>query len=324
MIRNTFLIVALCAGLGHAVGSMAQDYPTKPVRWVVPYAAGGPTDTLVRLVTQKISEGWGERIVVDLRPGANSIIGTEIVARAQPDGYTMLVALPALAINPSVYPKLPYDTLRELAPVTLIGTAAYVVVVNASLPVKSISDLVALAKSRPGQLSYGSGGIASPAHLSIELLQQQTGVRMVHVPYKGGAPALVDLVSGRIQLMANPISSSMAFIKGGKLRPIAVTSSSRTRTLPEVPTISEAGLGSYHVNTWYGLFAPAKTPPAIVQFVANSVSKSLRDPGVAKRLAEFDVEPAGNSPQEFSRFVRDEVKRWGEVVEKANITIGAQ
>ena len=323
MIRKTILIAA-CAICVHPGGIMAQSYPTKPVRWVVPYAAGGPTDTLARVISQKVAEQWGGRIVVDQRPGANSIIGTEIVARAQSDGYTMLVALPAFAINPSVYPKLPYDTLREIAPVTLFGTAGYVVVVNASLPAKSVSDLVALAKASPGQLSYGSGGTASPAHLAIELLQQLAGVRMVHVPYKGGGPALVDLAGGRIQAMANPISSSMPFIKAGKIRAIAVTSSKRARTLPDLPTVSEAGLGSYDVSTWYGLFAPAKTPAAVMQFVSKSVSKALQDPELAKRLAGYDVEPAGNSPKEFSRFVRDEIKRWGQVVRRASIKIESQ
>lgn len=321
MIRNTFWVAGFCAVLGHAAGVMAQSYPTKPVRWVVPYAAGGPTDTLARIVSQKVSEQWGERILIDQRPGANSIIGTEVVANAQPDGYTMLVALPALAINPSVYPKLPYDTLRDIAPVTLFGTAGYVVIVNASLPAQSVADLVALAKARPGELSYGSGGTASPAHLAIELLQQQAGIRMVHVAYKGGAPALVDLVSGQTQVMANPIASSMPFIRAGKLRPIAVTSASRAKTLPDVPTVSESGLRSYKVTTWYGVFAPAKTPPAILQLVAQSVSKALQDPNVSRRLAGFDIEPSGNSPEAFSRFVRDEITRWGQVVRKAKITI---
>lgn len=308
--------------LASAAASAAQpSYPVKPVRWVVPYAAGGPTDMLVRLVSHQVDQSWSQRIVMDLRPGANSILGTDIVAKAEPNGYTMLVALPALAINPAVYPKLPYNTARDLVPVTLIGSAGYVVVVNASLPVKSVQDFISLAKGKPGGLSYGSGGIASPAHLAMELFQQRAGISMVHVSYKGGAPALVDLAAGRIQIMANPVGSSVPFIKSGKLRPIGMTSSKRSLVLPEVPTIAESGLPSYHVNTWYGLFTPAGTPQPIVAFVARSVAAALKDATLRKRLADLDVEPGGESPKEFTKFVKDEIQQWGDVVRKANVRL---
>lgn len=323
MIRKLSAAV-VCAGLAFAAmaATAAQpSYPAKPVRWVVPYSAGGPTDMLVRLVSNQVDQSWSQRIVMDLRPGANSILGTDIVAKAEPNGYTMLVALPALAINPAVYPKLPYDTARDLTPVTLIGSAGYVVVVNASLPVKSVQDFISLAKSKPGQLSFGSGGIASPAHLAMELFQQRAGISMVHVSYKGGAPALVDLAGGRIQIMANPVGSSVPFIKSGKLRAIGMTSSKRSLVLPDVPTIAESGIPSYHVNTWYGLFTPAGTPPQVVAFVAKGVASALQDATLRKRLADLDIEPGGNSPKEFAQFVKDETRQWGEVVRRANIKL---
>ena len=304
-----------------ASGIAAEAYPAKPVRWVVPYAPGGPTDTLVRVVSHQVDQSWNQRVVMDFRPGANSILGTDIVAKAEPNGYTMLVALPALAINPAVYPKLPYDTVRDLKPVTLIGSAGYVVVVNASLPVKSVQDFIALAKSKPGQLSFGSGGIASPAHLAMELFQQRAGISMVHVSYKGGAPALIDLAGGRIQIMANPVGSSVPFIKGGKLRAIAMTSAKRSLVLPDVPTIAESGLPSYHVNTWYGIFAPSGTPQQILALVAKAVTSALQDATVRKRLADLDVEPGGNSPAEFARFVKLEIAQWGDVARRANVKL---
>ena len=319
MMRRSVLFSFLCVCFCNATYAQAQNYPVRPVRLVVPYAASGPTDTLARIVAQKFTELWGEQVVVDNRPGANSIIGTEIVARSPSDGYTLLVALPAFAINPTMYPKLPYDTLRDFLPISMMGTAGYVIVVNSSLPVKSIKDLVALAKARPGQLSFGSGGIGSPAHLAIELLQQKAGIKMEHVPYKGGAPALLDLVSGQIQVMANPIGSSMPFVNAGKLRAIAVSSDKRSRMIPNVPTVSEAGIGTYRISTWYGLFAPAKTDPSIVQFVARSLSTALKDPDVEKRFAAFAVEPVGNSPAAFSQFVREEIAQWAQLIRTANI-----
>ncbi len=319
MKRKSALFVLLYVCFCNAAYAQTQSYPAKPVRLVVPYSAGGPTDTLARIVAQKLTTQWGEQVIVDNRPGANSIIGTEIVARSEPDGYTLLVALPAFAINSSIYKKLPYDTLRDLLPISMLGTAGYAIVVNASLPVKSIRDLVALAKARPGELSFGSGGIGSPAHLAIELFKQKAGVKMEHVPYKGGAPALLDLTTGQIQLMANPIGSSMPFIKSGKLRAIAVTSDRRSQLLPNVPTVSESGMSTYHVSTWYGVFAPAKTGSPVVQIIAKSLSIALKDPGIIKRFTEFAVEPIGNDPATFSKLVREEIARWAKIIKTANI-----
>ena len=319
MKRRSALLAALSVCLSNAAFSAAPGYPNKPVRMVVPYAAAGPTDTLARIVANKFSELWGQQVIVDNRPGANSIVGTEIVARAQPDGYTLLVALPAFAINPTMYPKLSYDTLRDFAPVSMMGTAGYVIIVNPSLPVKSVKDLVTYAKARPGQLSFGSGGAGSPAHLAIELLKQKAGIDMEHVPYKGGAPALLDLVAGRIHVMANPIGSSMPFVKAGKLRAIAVSSEKRSRIIPDLPTVAEAGISGYRVSTWYGIFAPAKTSSSVVQFIAKSLSAALADPEVDKRFTAFAVEPVGDSPAAFSKFVREEIKDWGELIRSANI-----
>lgn len=315
------VLVAIGTVLASEATAGEPGYPNKPVRWVVPYAAGGPTDLVARLVGQKLAERWGQQIVVDIRPGANSIIGSEIVARAAPDGYTLLVALPAFAINPSVYRKLPYHTESDFKPVIQIASAPYLVLANPALPARSIRELVALAKARPGQLSFGSGGTASPAHLAMELLSLQARVRMEHVPYKGGAPALTDLMTGEIQALINPALSAMPFVKAGRLRILAVTSAKRSSLLPEVPTVAESGLPSYEVTTWYGLFAPGKTPAPVVQKVNADVAQVLRDPGIRKRLGELDAAPVASSPEEFSGFVREEIAKWGGVVRKAGIRI---
>lgn len=314
-----FQLVSLASFLSHAPAHAEAAYPAKPVRWVIPYSAGGPTERLARVVGHQLSEMWGQQIVVDMRPGANSIIGTDLVAKAAPDGYTMLIALPALAINQSVYRKLPYNALRDLLPITLVASASYLVLVYPELPVRSVSELVALARKRPGELSFGSGGIASPAHLAMELFEQKTATRLVHVPYKGGAPALTDLVSGQIQILVNPALSSLPLVKASRLKALAVTSAKRSRLLPDLPTVAEEINAAYDVTTWYGLFAPAKTPHAIIDKISGSVAKALHDKLVLDRLADFDAEPVGNSPREFEGFLTNEVINWREVVRAAHV-----
>jgi len=313
------LILLASATAFHHAHAASSTFPTRPVRWVVPYPAGGPTDLLARFVGQKTGEILGQQTVVDSRPGANSIIGTEIVAKAQPDGHTLLLALPAFTINPGVYRKLPYDTARDFVPVTQIASASYLALVSAKLPIKSVSDLVAMAKAQPGKLSFGSGGTASPAHLAMELFSRRAGIDMVHVPYKGGAPALVDLVGGRIQVMVNPALSSLPFVKSGQLRVIGVTSAERSSLLPEVPTIAESGLTGYNVSTWYGLFAPKGTPASIVKLTYSAVHKALQDAQIREQLRKFDATPVGNTPEQFAKFVQDELKTWMEIIKAANI-----
>ncbi len=305
--------------VAHARVGAQSAYPAKPVRWVVPYAAGGPTERIARVVGHSLSEMWGRQVVVDMRPGANSIIGTDLVAKATPDGYTMLMALPALAINPSVYKKLPYDALRDLAPVTLVASAAYLFLAYPGLPAKSVAEVVALAKKRAGELSFGSGGVASPAHLAMELFKQKTTTQLLHVPYKGGAPALTDLVSGQIQILVNPALSSLPLVKAGRLKALAVTSSKRSRMLPDIPTVAEEINAPYDVTTWYGLFTPLGTASPIVDAVSVAVAKTLRDKQMQDRLGEFDAEPVGSTPREFEMFLKKEVINWSVVVRSARV-----
>ncbi len=307
------------AFLTHTRADAQPVYPVKPVRWVIPYSSGGPTERLARVVGQSLSEMWGQQIVVDMRPGANSIIGTDLVTKATPDGYTMLMALPALAINPSVYKTLPYDALRDLAPITLVASASYLFLVFPGLPAKSVSEVVALAKKRTGELSFGSGGVASPAHLAMELFKQKTATQLVHVPYKGGAPALTDLIAGQIQIIVNPALSSLPMVKAGRLKALAVTSAKRSRLLPDLPTVAESINAAYDVTTWYGLFAPAGTPRTIIDKVRVGTARALQAKQVQDRLSEFDAEPVGSTPREFEAFLKNEVINWRTVVQFAHV-----
>ena len=289
------------------------------MRWVVPYPAGGPTDLVARVMSQKLAESWGQNIVLDFRGGANSVIGTQIVATAPADGYTALVALPAFAINPSMYAKLPYDAMTDFAPVSQLAAAPYVLLVNPTLPVNTVLDLIEFARSRPGTLSFGSGGTGSPAHLAMELLKQQAGMNIVHVPYKGGAPALVDLMGGQVQTMVNPALSSLPLFRAGKVRIIAVTSLTRSPTLPQIPTVNESGVPGFRFTTWYGLFLPAKTPRPIVALAASAIKAALQDAGVRKHLMEADADPLGTDPDTFRQFVTEELQRWRTVVHSAGL-----
>ncbi len=297
-----------------AVAATSQSFPERPVRLVVPYAAGGPTDGLARGIAQELNRRWGQQVIVDLRPGANSIIGSQIVSSATPDGYTLLFALSAFAINPSIYKNLPYDAVRDFIPVTQVASTAYLLLTNAQVPAKSVADLIKYAKDNAGKLSFGSGGTGSPTHLGMVLFKEQAKVDMTHVPYKGGAPALVDLVSGQIQLLLNPALSSMALVKSGRLKALAVTGSRRSRSFPETPTVAESGLSSYEVVSWYGMFAPGRTSVALVEEIAAGVKWALSQSGLRARLAEADAEPVASTPQEFAGFVASEIKRWGEIV----------
>lgn len=296
-------------------------WPERPVRLIVPYAAGGPTDVLARIVGAKLAERWGQQVVVDLRPGANSIIGSAIAARATPDGHTLLLALPALAINQSVHRKLPYHAEKDFAPVTLVASAGYLMLVNAASPHRSVADLLAAAKAKPGAITYGSGGIASPAHLAMELLVQQSGATMEHVPFKGGAPALTELAGGQIQALVNPALSALPHVRSGRLRAIAVTGAKRSGVLPEVPTVAESGFPAYEVSTWYGVFAPSRTDARLIARMQADIAAALAHVDVRKRMAELDAEPAGSTPAEFRRFFTQELGKWRSVVEKAKVPL---
>ncbi len=289
--------------------ALAQPFPAKPVRMIVPFAAGGGTDVIGRLVAQKLVEAWGQQVVVENRAGGGSVIGTEIVARSAPDGYSLLLTAPPFTTNAALLPKLSYDSLRDFAPITLAAFAPLIVVVHPSLPVRSVKDLVAIAKARPGQLSYGSSGNGGPQHLAGELFKSMAGVELTHIPYKGGAPATVDLVGGQVQIGFSSMLTVLTFVKSGRLRPIAVTSLQRSAVMPELPTVAESGFASYETTTWYGILTRAGTPPAVVASLNTDVARALKSPEIRDRLASEGAEVAANSPTAFAAFLQTEIER---------------
>ncbi len=316
-VHPTFCCAAilLCAA---ALPAMSQPYPAKPVRFIVPFAAGGPTDILARSIGQKLGDALGVSVVVDIRGGAGGTIGTELVAKSPPDGYTLLMgATSTHAISPSLYARIGYDPIKDFAPVTLVANTPSLLAVHPALPVKSVRDLIALAKSRPGQLSYASAGNGSNNHLAGVLFCKMAGVNMVHIPYKGSGQALVDVVGGHVPLMFNNTASVMPFVRAGKLRAIALTSAARSLLLPELPTVAESGLPGFEVRSWHGVFLPAGTPPEITARLNAEIVKILRLPDVKERLNAQGVELDGSSPEELAAFVRKELAKWAIVVKES-------
>lgn len=299
----------------------AQWGPSRPVRMIVPFPPGGAVDVIGRIVASRLPERLGQQVVVDNRGGANAIIGTEITARAAPDGHTILIVPAGHAITPSVTRKLPYDTLKDFAAIGLIGNGAYVLVVNPGVPAKSVSEFVALAKSRPGQLNYASTGHGNATHLAAELFKVLAGIDMVGVNYKGGGPALTDLIGGQISAFFSGVASGSAQIKAGKLRALGVTTARRTAALPEVPTIAEAGVPGYEVDGWYGLLAPAATAPAIVRRINSDLSVVVAAPEMKDRLLAAGIDARPSTPGEFHERIARDITRWSEVVKKARIAI---
>jgi tripartite-type tricarboxylate transporter receptor subunit TctC len=301
------------------VGAQAQSFPTKPVRLVVPFAAGGSTDIIGRTLAQKLNELWGQPVVVDNRAGGSTVIGTDIVAKAPPDGHTLLVTPAPFTIVPSLSPKLPYDPQKDFEPITLINTTPLVVVVHPGVPAKSVKDLIALAKAKPGALNYGSSGSGGSNHLAGELFNAMAGVKMVHVPYKGNAPALTDLVGGHVDLVFNGLTSALPLIKSGKLRALGVTSLKRAGALPESPTLDEQGLKGFQAIAWNGLTAPARTPKEVITRLNTDVLKVVRSPELVERLKAEGSDPVGSTVAEYAAFVRDEIAKWRKVIQFANI-----
>jgi len=310
--------VAVLLLLGIA-GTASGQYPAKPVRFIVPSAAGGGTDIIARAISLKLSESLGQQFVVDNRPGAGQMIGIEIAAKSPADGHTILMAASTLAINPIMYKKVPYDPLRDFAPITQAATLANVIVVHPSLPVKSIAELIAYAKQRPGQLNFASAGIGTSPQMSVELLKSMAGIDMVHIPYKGTSPGVVDLLAGQVSVMAPNLLTALPHIKAGKLRALAVTSAKRSQGLPEVPTIAESGLPGYDSTQWYGVLAPAGTVREIVMRLHDEIVRALRTPEVMRRLAADGAEPVGGSPEEFTAFIKSEIDKWAQVARVAGI-----
>ena len=307
-------IALTCAILAPAVATAAEPYPSRPIRFIVPFPPGGGNDIVGRIVAIKLGEGLGQQVVVDNRGGAGGTIGTDITAKAAPDGYTMLVNNISLAVNHTLFPKLPYDTLKDLAPVSLVGRQPNIVVVHASVAAKSVRDLIELARAKPGQVNYGSGGIGTASHLATEMLKLMTKTDMVHVPYKGLGPALVDLTGGRLHVIVSTMASALPQVKTGKIRPLAVTTSQRSAFFPELPTMDEAGVKGYEFSTWYGLLVPAATPQAIVERLNAETRKALASALVKEQFAAQGLETAASTPQAFAAYLRSEVSKWGKVV----------
>ncbi|MCC6535764.1 MAG: tripartite tricarboxylate transporter substrate binding protein [Burkholderiales bacterium] len=311
------LAIALMSGF-----AAAQPYPSRPVRFIVPFAAGGSTDIIARAVGARLTEMLGQTVIVDNRPGGGTVIGTELVARAAPDGYTLLVVPAPFTINPSLLPKLPYDPVQDFTPITLINTTPLAVVVNPSVPARDVKGLIALAKAKPGMLNYGSSGSGGSNHLAGELFQAMAGVKMVHIPYKGNAPALTDLVGGHVDLVFNGLTSAYPLIKSGKIRALAVTSIKRSAVLPELPTLDESGLKGFEAVAWNGLAGPAKSPPEVVERISSAVRKLLAAPDIRERLKAEGSDPVGSTPADFARFLRNEIAKWSKVIKLAGVKAG--
>jgi tripartite-type tricarboxylate transporter receptor subunit TctC len=310
------------AALALVSTSFAQTYPTRPVRMMVPFPAGGGSDTMGRIVGAKLSERLGQQIVVENRPGAAGSIGADIAARAPADGYSILLGSTSELVQyPNVNPKIPYDPLRDFAPVSLVGTIPMVLVVHPSLPVKNVKDLVALAKSRPGEINFGSAGQGATTHLAVELFIQLTGVRMTHVPYKGSPQAVADLVAGNVQLGIPTMPAALPFIKAGRVKVLGVTTGKRASNLPDVPTLNEAGVKGYEAALWTGILAPAGTPAPIINRLNAEIAKVLELKDVQEALARQGAEAQPSSPAEFAAFLKSDYAKWARVVKEGGIRI---
>ncbi len=317
ILRSLLVLLSVLA----CAGALAQTYPSRPIRIVVPDTPGGFTDVTTRIVSVELAKAVGQSVIIDNRPGANSIVGVEIVAKSNPDGYTIAAVIPAHAANQTLYPKLPYHSVNSFAPVSLAASAPLILCVTNSLPARSVKELVALAKSRPGKLSFASSGVGASAHLSMELLMMMTGISMVHVPYKGTAPALVDLTSGQVQVMFDVPSSMLPHAKAGRIRALAMASEKRYSAAPELPTISESAVPGYASGSWVGFIAPAGAPREAVARLGKEIMGIVKRPDVRERFIEIGIEPVGNSPAEFTAFLKNEVSKWEKVIRTANVKI---
>lgn len=311
---------SLAAGLGSVAG-WCDIYPNKPVRMVVPFAVGGAADVVPRIVGPKLVETWGQQLIVDNRPGAAGIIGSELVAKSPATGYTLLLAAVAHAINPSLYKKLPYELAKDFAPVTLLASTPSVLLLNPSIPANSVKEFVALAKAKPGQFNFGSPGNGTSSHLAAELFSSMAGVKMTHVSYKGPPAALIDLIAGRIEFYINTLPSAMPHVRAKKLKVLAVTSLNRTALLPDLPTVSEAGVPGYEMTSWYGVLAPNGTPRGVIQKLNSDLVRAIRIPEVSEKLIEAGAEPVANTPEQYAAFIRSELKKWAKVVQESGAKV---
>jgi tripartite-type tricarboxylate transporter receptor subunit TctC len=297
----------------------AQPYPTRPIRWIVPVPAGSTTDIVTRLVAQKMNEAWGQQVVVDNRPGGVFTVGSEIVAKAPSDGYTIGTLLTPHVVNPFVLKNLPYNTERDFTAVSLMVIVPGVMTMYPALGVNNLKEVIAVAKAKPGQLNYGSPGPLTSGHLSMELLNLQAGINITHIPYKGGAPAIIDLIGGRIQFMISGPPGVLPHIKAGRLKPIATTAAKRSPGLPDVPTFAESGLPGFDTYEWYGVFAPGRMPKAVLTKLSNEIARIIQLPEMSEKLAVQGAIPVGNSADEFARFVKGEMDQWGKIAQKIGL-----
>jgi tripartite-type tricarboxylate transporter receptor subunit TctC len=310
----SLLWLTLAAG-----GAAAQEYPTKPIRFIVPYPPAGGTDIVARILNEPLTAALGQPIVIDNRGGAAGNIGTDIVAKAAPDGYTILFTLSSHTINPKLYSNLPFDVEKDFVPISLAATLPQILVANPSLPANNVRELIALAKAQPGKLNYASVGTGSPAHIAGELFKLKTGVDIVHVPYKGGGPAIADTLGGQVQLAFVSIPAALQYVKAGRLRALAVTSDTRSLAAPDIPTLVESGVPDCVVNSWYGALAPTKTPPAIIAKLQAAFARVLAMPEVKEKLFLQGAEAAASTSEEFDRRIRAELKQWEYVIREAKI-----
>jgi tripartite-type tricarboxylate transporter receptor subunit TctC len=323
MRQRTLAAVAILVGfLLPAPASHAQTYPTRPVTLVVAFTPAGPSDVLARVLGRKLEEVLKQPFVIVNRPGAGGNLGAEVVATAPPDGYTLLMGNNSiLATNASLYKSLPYDPVKDFKPISLIGEQANILVVNPKIPAHSVAELIALAKAEPGKLNYASSGVGTAAHLAGALFKAQADIDIVHVAYKGAAPALQDLVAGQVQMMFATAASVIGFINSGLVRPLAVTTLKRTAVLPDLPTVAEAGLPGFEATTWHGLVAPAATPPAVIARLHDATVAALHDPSLAKSLADLGVDISSSTPEEFARYITAEIPKWTAVVKASGATL---
>ena len=322
VIRRCLIILAsMCALSGVAGTASAQGYPSRPVRFIVPFAPGGGTDILVRVVSPRLSETLGQQIVVDNRPGGGSQIGSELVARAAPDGYLLLVVDSAFTVNPSLYAKMPYHNEKDFTPISLLASAPVIMVVHPSVPAKTVKELVALAKARPAQVNFASGGTGSSTHLGVELLKSVAGIDLVHIPYKGTGPAVADVLAGQVTMMFAGISSVKQHVNVGRMRAIAVTGERRSSAMPEVPTFNEAGLRGVDSGTYWGLLGPPGMPRDAVTVMSGAVAKVLRLPDITQRLVELGFDPIGSTPEQFAANIRSETEKWALVIKSAGFKL---
>lgn len=309
----------ICAGcLAASGGALAQNYPTKPVRFLVGFPPGGTNDIVARVVAPKLAENLGQQVVVENRGGANTAIASELLARAAPDGYTIMLNGPGHATNPSLI-KLNFDSIKDFAFITLLAVSQNLLVVHPSLPAKNVKELILLSKKRPGDINYGSSGIGSTVHLSAELFQYMTGIKWVHVPYRGGGPGVVALISGEVSLYFGNLPTVIRQARDGKLRALAVTGPKRSLAAPDIPTVAEAGVPGYEVTNFFGMSAPAKTPRPILERLHSETVRALKSPDVHERLVGLGADPVGNTPEQYAAFIQNEIAKWGKVIKAAGI-----